>query len=335
MICKVCDVNNSEDSKFCIECGIGLNNGKEPKRVVSAEEMKNYLWSFDFSKVKNKTRLNRMINAEMQKWRQDPHYIPIISAPTKTGGFIQAPKNVDMEKFEKELKKQQVFDAMIEPYAPFLSTIKPNDISSGGGLNNEGLLQKYTVEERLLKNYYDATRDNKPCGVCGDMRCNIKHIPPIQQQYQEAFENIQYIWKLRRERLRREYWNNQPFPMYEMRKGLDRGKGKQKMALIPKQLQLIESRITRRDVKKGIKPKSRITGTDVRKGIKPKSSSTKIPKEPFESITIRKGLDRKERKPPPKIDPVKDHIIKKEYLPKWFKRKIPKKDKENPYVGRP
>ncbi len=212
MICKVCNIDNSEDSKFCVECGIGFNNGKEQKRVVSAEEMKNLLWSIDWEKIRNgseKKRLIGQIQAMMKIWQNDPSYIPVIMAPRRNdGGFIQVPKDIDMEKFKKELEKQQAFDAMIGPDAPLLSTIKSGDISSGGELNNEGLLQKYTVEERLKKNYYDATRDNIPCGVCGDMRCNIKHIPPIQQQYQEAFENVQRI-----RRFRLEKWaGEQPLP---------------------------------------------------------------------------------------------------------------------------
>ena len=259
MKCKVCDVDNSEGSRFCVECGASTNNGKESERVVSAEEMKQLLWSIDWEKIRNSSEKKRLIDQiqnMMKIWKNDPSYIPIIMAPTKKdGGFMRVKMPDDdkaLETFKKEWKNQSMISRMT---APLLSTINSNDTNSGGGLNNEGLRNtsiqemqglgintinttkidtcgcveqvfvhnhrssipkscavclwqnpnhpdnKHTVEERLKKNYFDASHDSEPCGVCGDMRCSIKHVPPIQLQYQEAFENIQRIRRKRYERI--------------------------------------------------------------------------------------------------------------------------------------
>lgn len=292
--CKACNIDNPPNSTFCIECGASTNTGKEQDRIVSAEEMKQLLWSIDWEKISSDTERERLIHQikGMYKiWQNDPSYIPIIMAPTKTSGFIQVPKNVDMKEFKKEWEKQ-------------VSTIKPGDISSGGGLNNEGLRNtsiqemqglgintinttkidnKYTVEERLKKNYYDATRDNMPCGVCGDMRCDIKHIPPIQQQYQEAFENIQKFRKMRHDR----WSSNRPFPMHEFRTGFPGGRKPMKISL-PKNMKLIGNTIIRK--------KRRVSDIGVDTTIRADGKGPKKPKEPFASIKIRKGLDRKRKK---------------------------------------
>lgn len=307
MICKVCDIDNLEGSKFCIECGASTNNGKKQERIVSAEEMKQLLWSIDWEKIHSDSKKNRLLHQikSMYKiWQNDPSYIPVIMAPTKSDRGIMHIQAPDDDKALETLKKDMI-SRMTELDAPLL---KSDDTSSGGGLDNEGLRNtsiqemqglgintinttkidnKYTVEERLKKNYYDATRDNVPCGVCGDMRCDIKHIPPIQQQYQEAFENIQ---KFRRKRYNRIVWGIDTSGDYLIKHH----------RLWPL--------------------KRKIPGTNVRKGIPPQ--------RPEPQLTNVGGIRKPKKAKFPKFKPDNPRVLKKGNRP------IPKKTKENPYVGR-
>ena len=178
-------------------------------------------------------------------------------------------------------------------------------------INDTPHILTYEVEDRL-KQVFDCDVNITiidQCGVCGTDNCKDPHIPSIQQQYQEAFENIQ-----RFRRLRVEQWEKNQ-KIKEIQISVVKG-------LIPPEMRLFgshllpnpnfpdgssisrKSSITRRDVHKGIgrpkkpkekPPQSAITGTDVRKGIEPKKSiakvdenSMEIPEEPFESIRIRK-----------------------------------------------
>lgn len=174
------------------------------------------------------------------------------------------------------------------------------------------------TEEKKEDNYpnnIDGFDD--PCGVCGSDKCLEIHKPTIQEQYQEAFENIQRFRRNRLERWKYEQElkelqikvanglmppplyripiyripipenkypelsnSERPFPIFEMRKGWD---SKPSLA------------------RKTTKTRTGIHDTPeemrfIPKGIR--GSGTRKPKKPFASISIRKGLDRKKRKTP-------------------------------------
>lgn len=363
MICKICETENPSKSWFCLECGAALivSKIKDEDRMVSAKEFKDRIYGLEMPKGVSSRQLNEFVKSEMEKWRSDPWYMPMIGAPMKINDtpkamqFTPLPKSDVMidddgncthdKDFECGLKKNcnlplgseykslvNVEDRlkMLIPDVPNVNHIygKPNELTkcicdpekqkhvfthrsdmplqcvncgwfNTSHPNSFGPSKAIMKETMEMRNHYPNNIDgfDDPCGVCGSDKCLEIHKPTIQEQYQEAFENIQ---RFRRNRLER--WEEEqkrkavqasvakglmppplyrPFPIFD----------------IPEELIHLENRKTPKERP----PQSTITGTDVRKGIKPR------------------------REPPKKIDPIKDHVIKKTKTPKKRRRDRPTK----------
>lgn len=339
MDCKICKTENPSNSLFCLECGAFINNGKgrpikDEDRMVSAKEFKDRIYGLEIPKGVQSRQINEFVKSEMEKWRADPWYMPMIGAPMKINDtpkamqFTPLPESDIMidddgncthdKDFECGLKKNcnlplgSEYKSLVNVEDRLRSMI-PN-VPNVNHIYGEPTFdldkcfcgtadQKYVYNHRseephmcancqwINKNHPTYTDDmrkenvemlktltsaldiplasktvpykkggfraigNKSiqCGVCGTTNCREDHIPPIQQQYQEAFENIQ---RFRRNRLERWKYEQElkelqikvaealmppplyrPFPIFEMRKGWDR-----KKVDIPEELIHLENR---------------------------------------------------------------------------------------------
>ena len=343
---------------YCVDCGIdkfpvptttrSYKTGiLEEDRLTTPQEMKELLWSIDWEKIPENKREFAIdgIRVMLHEWKNDPNYIPIITAPTKsnTGGL----NNESLLSDEVKMKMDEVHNAKMLSDMGF-------EVDFNDDMHGELQVRKKREEDRnqlgtelfpsigkkIFSNLptetklIEMTRSNTvvvpQCGYCGNENANLCfHPPSVQEQHQEAFENIQ---KFRRKRFER--WEDEQLKIKlrgDLVKALNEPpmfKGYLSLPSDPKTLKIFEKEMKKwkndpwyvpmlsspdiLDVKY-IKiddspsgtaynpPKSAVIERDVRKGISEKS--------PITRRDVWKGIGRK--KPPKKIDPPKDHVISK------------------------
>ena len=245
MICEVCNEENPANSIFCMGCGIGFKQEEDKPENKQIDKMSVKKRLRDLIESRDNTGelvYERDIKERLEEERKKLDKIP----DKRLLGGLNNEESNPMHGLAKKFYPH-LFDDTPPQMSSYVNLderkkqIEEIQSLKQAGFSDEYILKKYH-SELFIDNFFDRKPcgcsdpeyvhghtskepisciscdwlnpnhpTNKSCGVCGVIACVDPHIPPIQEQYQQAFINIWWIRRMRYNRWLQD--NNDGFPV--------------------------------------------------------------------------------------------------------------------------